>query len=133
MEKQRVINKKDRSIKEKFTVGNYRVILSTSYSNITKTYTSSLKEARLDYRDNGFYFEVSQLHLGFASQREGDDFYRIICRVSNKLLTELGQSDRYSFKQLEKCHEGALLLAEDDIQNLLKKGKTNSEIYGEVA
>ena len=46
------INKVDRSISTKYTDGNYRVTVRTSYFGNSKTYASSVTESRVEFNGN---------------------------------------------------------------------------------
>ena len=116
------INKVERSISTKYTNGNYRVTVRTSYFGNSKTYASSITESRVEFNGN-WETEISHLNLGFSEQRPEDDYRKEIQRV---------KVERYNFKELEKYHAVAVLEANDSqiVANLLAKGKTNSELYG---
>jgi hypothetical protein len=116
------INKVDRSISTKYTDGNYRVTVRTSYFGNSKTYASSVTESRVEFNGN-WETEISHLNLGFSEQRPEDDFRKDLQRV---------KAERYNFKELEKYHAVAVFEANDSqiVANLLAKGKTNSELYG---
>ncbi len=116
------VNKVERSISTKYTVGNYRVTVRTSFFKHRKTYFSSITESRLEF--NGHWeTEISQLNLGFSEQRPEDDYHKVLQRIN---------VERYNFKELEKYHAVAVFEANDSqiVANLLAKGKTNSELYG---
>lgn len=116
------INKVDRSISTKYTDGNYRVTVRTSYFGNSKTYASSVTESRVEFNGN-WETEISHLNLGFSEQRPEDDYRKDLQRV---------KVERYNFKELEKYHAVAVFEANDSqiVANLLAKGKTNSELYG---
>ena len=116
------INKVDRSISTKYTDGNYRVTVRTSYFGNSKTYASSVTESRVEFSGN-WETEISHLNLGFSEQRPEDDYRKDLQRV---------KAERYNFKELEKYHAVAVFEANDSqiVANLLAKGKTNSELYG---
>jgi hypothetical protein len=116
------INKVDRSISTKYTDGNYRVTVRTSYFGNSKTYASSVTESRVEFSGN-WETEISHLNLGFSEQRPEDDYRKDLQRV---------KVERYNFKELEKYHAVAVFEANDSqiVANLLAKGKTNSELYG---
>jgi hypothetical protein len=116
------INKVDRSISTKYTDGNYRVTVRTSYFGNSKTYASSVTESRVEFSGN-WETEISHLNLGFSEQRPEDDYRKDLQRV---------KVERYNFKELEKYHAVAVFEANDSqiVANLLVKGKTNSELYG---
>lgn len=116
------INKVDRSISTKYTDGNYRVTVRTSFFGNSKTYASSVTESRVEFNGN-WETEISHLNLGFSEQRPEDDYRKDIQRV---------KVERYNFKELEKYHAVAVFEANDSqiVANLLAKGKTNSELYG---
>lgn len=116
------INKVDRSISTKYTDGNYRVTVRTSYFGNSKTYASSVTESRVEFNGN-WETEISHLNLGFSEQRPEDDYRKDLQRV---------KVERYNFKELEKYHAVAVFEANDSqiVANLLVKGKTNSELYG---
>lgn len=116
------INKVDRSISTKYTDGNYRVTVRTSYFGNSKTYASSVTESRVEFNGN-WETEISHLNLGFSEQRPEDDYRKDLQRV---------KVERYNFKDLEKYHAVAVFEANDSqiVANLLAKGKTNSELYG---
>ena len=116
------INKVDRSISTKYTDGNYRVTVRTSYFGNSKTYASSVTESRVEFSGN-WETEISHLNLGFSEQRPEDDYRKDLQRV---------KVERYNFKDLEKYHAVAVFEANDSqiVANLLAKGKTNSELYG---
>ena len=116
------INKVERSISTKYTAGNYRVTVRTSFFGNSKTYASSITESRVEFNGN-WETEISHLNLGFSEQRPEDDYRKDIQRV---------KAERYNFKELEKYHAVAVFEANDSqiVANLLAKGKTNSELYG---
>ena len=116
------INKVERSISTKYTAGNYRVTVRTSFFGNSKTYASSITESRVEFNGN-WETEISHLNLGFSEQRPEDDFRKDLQRV---------KAERYNFKELEKYHAVAVFEANDSqiVANLLAKGKTNSELYG---
>ena len=116
------INKVDRSISTKYTDGNYRVTVRTSYFGNSKTYASSVTESRVEFSGN-WETEISHFNLGFSEQRPEDDYRKDLQRV---------KVERYNFKELEKYHAVAVFEANDSqiVANLLAKGKTNSELYG---
>ena len=116
------INKVDRSISTKYTDGNYRVTVRTSYFGNSKTYASSVTESRVEFSGN-WETEISHLNLGFSEQRPEDDYRKDLQRVKD---------ERYNLKELEKYHAVAVFEANDSqiVANLLAKGKTNSELYG---
>ena len=116
------INKVDRSISTKYTDGNYRVTVRTSYFGNSKTYASSVTESRVEFNGN-WETEISHLNLGFSEQRPEDYYRKDLQRV---------KVERYNFKELEKYHAVAVFEANDSqiVANLLAKGKTNSELYG---
>lgn len=116
------VNKVERYISTKYTAGNYRVTVRTSFFNNSKTYVSSVTESRVEFNGN-WETEISHLNLGFSEQRPEDDYRKEIQRV---------KVERYNFKELEKYHAVAVFEANDSqiVANLLTKGKTNSELYG---
>ena len=116
------VNKVERSISTKYTAGNYRVTVRTSFFGNSKTYSSSITESRVEI-DGDWETEISHLNLGFSEQRPEDDYRKDIQRV---------KVERYNFKDLEKYHAVAVFEANDSqiVANLLAKGKTNSELYG---
>ena len=116
------VNKVERSISTKYTAGNYRVTVRTSFFGNSKTYASSITESRVEFNGN-WETEISHLNLGFSEQRPEDDYRKDIQRV---------KVERYNFKELEKYHAVAVFEANDSqiVANLLAKGKTNSELYG---
>lgn len=114
-------DKENRAIYTKYTAGEYRVTVSTRYYGTSKTYVSSVREARIEYRGD-YSLEISQFNIGFGEQRPQDDYNEQILRV---------KADRYSAKTLEVAQANAVDLSETTVQELLKKGKTNSELYGE--
>lgn len=116
------INKVERSISTKYTAGNYRVTVRTSFFGNSKTYASSITESRVEFNGN-WETEISHLNLGFSEQRPEDDFRKDLQRV---------KAERYNFKELEKYHAVAVFEANDSqiVANLLAKGKTNSELHG---
>ena len=116
------INKVERSISTKYTAGNYRVTVRTSFFGNSKTYASSITESRVEFNGN-WETEISHLNLGFSEQRPEDDYRKDIQRV---------KAERYNFKELEKYHAVAVFEANDSqiVANLLAKGKTNSELHG---
>ena len=118
-----IVKKSDRKIVERYTVGNYRVLVSTYWSSYSKSYVSTIREARLQFHGD-FVTEISQLNVGFSAQGPDDDFNQEIQRV---------KADRYNFKQLETLQAQAVELAKATVEKLIAKGKTNSEIYKEVA
>ena len=116
------VNKVERSISTKYTAGNYRVTVRTSFFGNSKTYASSITESRVEFNGN-WETEISHLNLGFSEQRPEDDYRKDIQRV---------KVERYNFKDLEKYHAVAVFEANDSqiVANLLAKGKTNSELHG---
>ena len=116
------VNKVERSISTKYTAGNYRVTVRTSFFGNSKTYASSITESRVEFNGN-WETEISHLNLGFSEQRPEDDYRKDIQRV---------KVERYNFKELEKYHAVAVFEANDSqiVANLLAKGKTNSELHG---
>ena len=116
------VNKVERYIHTKYTAGNYRVSIRTSFFSNSKSYVSYVIESRVEFNGN-WETEISKLNLGFSEQRPEDDFRKDLQRV---------KAERYNFKELEKYHAVAVFEANDSqiVANLLAKGKTNSELYG---
>lgn len=114
------VNKADRSISQQYTQGNYRVTVRTSYYGTTKAYFSRVTESLLEFHGD-YTTEISQLNMGFGEQRPEDDY-------NQKIMTV--KVDRYNFKDLEKYQALAVFEASPTVSELLRKGKTNSEIYG---
>ena len=119
VETTKVVNKADRTISTKYTQGTYRVTVRTRYSTGAKQYISVIQESRLEISPE-WTTEISQLNLGFGEQRPEDDFYKQIQRIP---------TTRYNAAVLADSHDKALAIAQDIVQELLIKGKTNSEIY----
>ena len=119
------VNKQDRKITTKYTNGAYRVSVSTTYYSSSKSYVSVVRESRLEFKGN-YVMEISHLNIGLAPKSAGDDYYETIQAV---------KVERYNFKDIQKYHAQAIEEAAETkiVTQLLIKGKTNSEIYGEAA
>jgi hypothetical protein len=119
------INKEDRTISTKYTTGAYRVSISTRWYPTRKSYISTVRESRLEFHGN-YVTEISQLNIGFSEKRPEDDYNETIQAV---------KADRYNFKDIQKHHALAIEEATDSliVTELLIKGKTNSELYGQAA
>jgi hypothetical protein len=70
--------------------------------------------------------EISQLNIGFGEKRPEDDYNETIQAI---------KVERYNFKDIQKYHALAIEDATDSliVTELLIKGKTNSELYGQAA
>jgi hypothetical protein len=119
------VNKEDRKITTKYTVGAYRVSVSTTYYSGSKSYVSVVRESRLEFKGN-YVMEISHLNIGLAPKSAGDDYYETIQAV---------KVERYNFKDIQKYHAQAIEETTESkiVTQLLIKGKTNSEIHGEAA
>lgn len=120
LETTKVVNKAERTISTKYTQGTYRVTVRSRYSKGSKRYISVVQESRLEISPE-WTTEISQLNLGFGTQRPEDDFYRIIWDEP---------AARYNAAVLDDTHSKAVAYAQDIVQQLLEKGKTNSELHG---
>lgn len=105
-----VVNKQERSITNRYTQGDYIVKVETYFTKHSKAYIAIVSEAK----SNGF-FEITQ----YEPFGGGGDFRA-------KILTQ--KTDRYNFKTLEALHAQAVEEASYAVGELLRKGKTNTEI-----
>ena len=119
IETTKVVNKVDRAISTKYTIGTYRVTVRTRYFTSSKRYISVVQESRLEISPE-WTTEISQLNIGFSEQGPGDDFYKTIQQVP---------ATRYNAAVLADSHDKALAFAQDIVAELIAKGKTKSEIY----
>ena len=119
------VNKEDRKITTKYTVGAYRVSVTTDYYASRKSYISTVRESRIEFRGN-YTIEISQFNIGFGEKRPEDDYNETIQAV---------KVERYNFKDIQKYHAQAIEEATERkiVTQLLIKGKTNAEIHGEAA
>ena len=86
-----------RKIVESWTLGDYRVKLTTYHDKAGKTYTSIISECEIESGTNGFYFEKHRMY---------EHLNRLAGRVS---------VSRYSWPNMERAHN----IAADSVRELV--------------
>jgi hypothetical protein len=113
------VEKTERRITNRYTQGDYRVKVTTTFYGTRKSYISRVSECKIQTTDNpNIVFEVATLNIGFSGMGNGD--------YSERILEE--KTTRYNFKTLEQVHAQAVELASGTVGTLLQKGKTNTQI-----
>lgn len=112
------VDKAERRIENTYTIGTYRVRVTTRFYKPSKTYFSTVSECRLEFHGN-YTMEIATYDLSFSARLDTGDFRKEIARVP---------ADRYNFGLLEQLQSEAVAMANRTVQELLAKGATNEEL-----